>query len=186
MTGQNFLPNLTRVSRDTILETWITVSSSPVPLPRPPSRTGFPQEPRPLPPAAGEYPEPPEILKQPPFSRCRPRTPPSPPSARGSRYYIQPSQDSPSSSPSTSSLSLTKYSSESLFLHLHHQVQAVPKFGSLPGDAKSVKEEDSKYGAKIIRQPKRERDGTPHIKVGAEKEDAFYSLLLLMSSSRDR
>ena len=62
----------------------------------------------------------------------------------------------------------------------------MPKFGSLPGDGKSVKEEDTKYSAKIIRQPKRERDGTPHIKVGAEKEGTFYSLLLLMSPSRDQ
>ena len=62
----------------------------------------------------------------------------------------------------------------------------MPKFGSLPGDGKSVKEEDTKYGAKIIRQPKRERDGTPHIKVGAEKEITFYLFLLLMSPSRDR
>ena len=39
------------------------------------------------------------------------------------------------------------------------QVQPVAKF-----EGKGSKEEEAKYGAKIIRQPKRERDGTPHIK----------------------
>ena len=44
---------------------------------------------------------------------------------------------------------------------LNVKVQPVSKYEQKPG-----KEEDGgKYGAKIIRQPKRERDGTPHIKV---------------------
>jgi len=40
------------------------------------------------------------------------------------------------------------------------QVQPVSKYEQKPGK----EEEGGKYGAKIIRQPKRERDGTPHIK----------------------
>ena len=39
------------------------------------------------------------------------------------------------------------------------QVQPVAKF-----EGKGRKEEEAKYGAKIVRQPERERAGAPHIK----------------------
>ena len=46
------------------------------------------------------------------------------------------------------------------------QVQAVSKFCPIQTSEPKIQKDDenSKYGAKIIRQPKRDRDGTPHIK----------------------